>query len=365
MGMELEELRLLQDELIAQSEDRQHTCDDHLSLRVRRFAGGASHHVMQCLVCGEQRGGPVAKTLAAAQLHQSTAPLFDDTIREQRLESGRALASQISKVNDEIEALRHPHFAQQRATERERVKTETAAAKAALDAAVAAVRVLPWQNRRNFLIDYLMDTHGGEFVDPAAAPVDEFSSEAQLKAWLDEWIEEDFDVTREVPGKHLVRATKVIADYIIAPKEHLIAKGFKPGPIGLEVKYLPLKGGFSPKASRFIWQAASYMDCEFTLNGVEVRLPRVLLFSNISFDGEREQLRGISGSTLSNDRAKWTALLELANHANVGNLEIYGTRAKRKGWRIAFATGVYFSSGERETGISNARLFEKERIGSF
>jgi hypothetical protein len=53
------------------------------------------------------------------------------------------------------------------------------------------------------------------------------------------------------------------------------------------------------------------------------------------------------------------------NHAGVGNLEMYGTPERRSGWRIAFATGVYFRRKADEYSMSNAGLFDKERIGSF
>jgi hypothetical protein len=186
-----------------------------------------------------------------------------------------------------------------------------------------------------------------------------------LRTWLDDWLHEDFDVWPEVVGKHLTEGSRVKIDYILKPKDHLVRAGFKPGPIGLEVKYLPIEHGFSPKASRFVWQAVSYTDCEFDLAGKPVRLPRVLLFSNISFDGERGLLKGIDHSAFSNDQAKWNALLELANHANVGALEIYGTREHYYGWRIAFATGTYFRRRRNEYTLSDRNLFEKVRIGNF
>jgi hypothetical protein len=222
-----------------------------------------------------------------------------------------------------------------------------------------------WPRRMPFVIEHLQRRHPGIFDNPDAGTVDKFESEAQLRQWLDAWLHEDFDAHPEVTGRHLARGTGVKIDHILQPKQHLIDKGFKPGPIGLEVKHLPIAGGFSPKASRFVWQAVSYTDCEFDLNGEAVRLPRVLLFSNISFGPEEGLLRSHDHSPLANDRAKWSAMLEMANHAGVGNLEMYGTRERRYGWRIAFATGVYFRRKGDEYSMSNARLFEKERIGSF
>lgn len=204
-----------------------------------------------------------------------------------------------------------------------------------------------------------------DFTDPPPAESEFFRGEDELKYWLDGWIAKHFDVWREVPGRHLTEGVGVKADYLIAPKPHLTAAGFKPGPIGLEVKYLPLVHGFSPKASHFVWQAVSYTDCEFERGDERVRPKQVLLFSNMSFEHELRQLRFI-GDPKSNDRSKWDALVELANHANVGQLEILGERSMWSGWKISFAGGTYFSfHAKRGYVLHDKNLFEKVRVGNF
>ena len=90
-----------------------------------------------------------------------------------------------------------------------------------------------------------------------------------------------------------------------------------------------------------------------------------MLFSNLSFDDEYSLLKGVAPSVYENEKAKWTALLELANHANVGNLVMYGSRDNRLGWKIKFAAGIYFSRFRSECSLHNSQLFNKMRIGNF
>ncbi|MEO8407792.1 MAG: hypothetical protein ABI476_05125 [Oxalobacteraceae bacterium] len=363
--MDLNELFARKEELLAVSIEP-HDCEPHLQVRARVVAGGHRHYVQQCQVCGGQKGGPLAKASAAQLLRGNEAPAFDDAIGKARLEGVQNWYAELKDVNDKIQEILDPDAARLEAEADRKVETAKSTARAALDTAVQELKVLGWQRRHPFIIEHLK-RHVTAFADPQAQPFERFTSEIELRAWLDTWIEEDFDVWREVHGRHPVSGTTVKLDYVLQPKSHLVARDFKPGPIGLEVKYLSPDGGFSRKASRFIWQAAavSYTDCEFQLRNEMVRLPRVLLFSNLSFDDEVRLLRGIEPYALSNDRAKWSALLELANHANVGNLEMYGTRVRRAGWRIAFAAGVYFRRSGTSYSLSNPRLFEKERIGSF
>ncbi len=85
----------------------------------------------------------------------------------------------------------------------------------------------------------------------------------------------------------------------------------------------------------------------------------------MSFEDEYSLLKGVAPSVYENEKAKWTALLELANHANVGNLVMYGGRDNRLGWKIKFAAGTYFSRFRSECSLHNAQLFNKIRIGNF
>lgn len=349
-----------------------HQCDKVLAYRVRTVAGGATHIVPQCQTCGQQRGGPLSKARAAEKLGPSPAPAFDEDLQRRYSDARRQLhdewtaVSRALKERTDPESLRRAEIAQQESASRAlALSAAQGKVRAALDVAMQEAEPIAWNHRLGFIIGHLQEAHGASLRDPDAKPVHQFGSEQELREWLDTWLEEDFEVLREVPGRHLTEGTRVKVDYFLSPREHLVSRGFRAGPIGLEVKHLPVHGGFSPKASRFVWQAVSYTECEFEVGALRIRLPTMLLFSNVSFDEELAMLRGIDHSALGNDRAKWTALLELANHANVGNLEIYGARGRREGWRIAFATGVYFRRRGAEYSLSDANLFNKVRIGNF
>ncbi|WP_374417167.1 hypothetical protein [Ectopseudomonas oleovorans] len=109
----------------------------------------------------------------------------------------------------------------------------------------------------------------------------------------------------------------------------------------------------------------SYTDCEFEVDGQATRPKQVLLFSNLSFEYELRELRHI-GEPRSNDRSKWDALVELANHANVGQLEVLGQRSLWEGWKVSFAGGTYFSfHAKRGFTLHDKNLFDKVRIGNF
>lgn len=346
---------------------REHDCNLSVSLRLRTVDGGGRSLVRQCTICGRQRGGALKKANAPAD-----TPPFDTELEPafhaQRLAIYRELQAAeaaLARLIDPELARQHDEYKASLQADREASVAQLVHAGRALDAAVPSLLTMDWRERLPFVIRHLQVRHSASLVDPQPVIFEPFETEVELRSWLDPVIERDFEVVREVRGRHLTEQARVQIDYVLVPRPHLIAEGFKPDPIGLEVKYLPLVHGFSPRASRFIWQAISYTDCEFNLSGQTTRLSRVLLFSNLSFDDEQRQLRGITDSPVANDRAKWNALLELANHANVGSFQISGSRARNEGWRITFAAGVYFSRNRQSLSLRNQHLFDKVRIGNF
>lgn len=356
---------------IAQLKDQQnqheHDCNLSLALRLRTVEGGALSLVRQCTVCGRQRGGALKRTDAQADTLAFDADL-ESNFNAQRL----AIYQELSAAEAALTVLTDPELAHWRSQYRASLQADRDAstarltqARQALDAAMPPILTLNWRDRLPFVIGHLQQHHSASLIDPQPAHFEPFETEGELRSWLDPVIERDFEVAREVRGRHLTEQVRVQIDYVLIPRQHLVAEGFRPDPIGLEVKYLPLDHGFSPRASRFIWQAISYTDCEFELSGQTTRLSHVLLFSNLSFDDEQRQLRGITDSPVANDRAKWNALLELANHANVGSLQMSGSRDRNHGWKITFAAGVYFSKYRDSLRLRNRHLIEKVRIGNF
>lgn len=356
----------LEQRKLALSEDfnEYHACKDSLDIRIRTFSSGSNHIVNQCTVCGAQTGAPLSKAKAAEQLAGKQPLTFDENIDPAYRLKRRQLLDQINHIEKEVTTRLDPvgsamdEEVLQKAAQRKQLAEE------AIEKAVDAVgQAYIWREILPVIVKRTQ-TLANKFKEEQKA-FQRFTSEAELKTWLETWISADFDVFTEVPGVHLTENIGVKIDYVLKPKAHLIDAGFLPGPVGLEVKYLRQEASFSSRASRFVWQAVSYTDCQFNLPDGPTRLPRVLLFSNMSFEEEYGLLKGLAPNVYENEKAKWTALLELANHANVGNLVMYGGRESRLGWKIKFAAGTYFSRFRSECNLHNPQLFNKIRIGNF
>lgn len=341
-----------------------HSCLDSLDIRLRTFSSGHTHNVHQCTICGCQTGGPLSKAKAAEQLAGALPLVFDDTIEPAYRQARRQLLDQINRISKEVAKRLDPVGSAMDAEDVMMAAQRMQVAEEAIAKAVDAVgQAYIWRNILPIIVKRTLSQADKFKEEPKA--FQRFTSETELKAWLESWIDADFEVFKEVPGIHLTENVGVKIDYVLKPKQQLIDAGFFPGPVGLEVKYLRQEASFSSQASRFVWQAVSYTDCRFNLPDGPTRLPRVLLFSNMSFEDEYSLLKGVAPSVYENEKAKWTALLELANHANVGNLVMYGGRDIRLGWKIKFAAGIYFSRYRSECSLHNAQLFNKIRIGNF
>lgn len=341
-----------------------HACADSLAIRIRTFSSGHTHNVHQCKVCGCQSGGPLGRAKAAELLVGAQSLAFDDTIAPAHHRVRMQLLEQINRITKEVTKRLDPVGSEMDAEEVEKAAHRKQLAEDAIEKAVDAVgQAYAWRDILPIIFKRTQSLADKFKEEPKVFHL--FSSEVELKEWLEAWIGADFEVFKEVPGVHLTEKVGVKIDYVLKPKQHLTDAGFLPGPVGLEVKHLRQESSFSSRASRFVWQAVSYTDCEFNLPEGQIRLPRVLLFSNMSFEDEYSLLKGVTPNIYENEKAKWTALLELANHANVGNLVMYGGRDNRLGWKIKFAAGTYFSRFRNECSLRNAQLFNKIRIGNF
>jgi hypothetical protein len=343
-----------------------HTCRTRLRLRV--VAGGAQHYVKQCIDCGEQVGGPLSKAVALPQLKEGLPEQFDATLFTRYSEHRQAQWQEVLSLKSALTAIDNPTLAQQKqealAADRAReAKAQESIAKCMdalcsnvsnemaltlLERFVASTRERLWQER--------IVEHKGLASEPA------------LKAWLVRLLSQDFDLTPEVPGKHLFEEASVTIDYIARAKPHLVEEGFTADPFGIEVKHLKADDGFSSKASRGFWQTISYTDCEFNLNETPTRLRFAVLFSNMSFNDEVALLRNF-GSLTENDWAVWRAFCQLANHAQVATLAVKGTKDAPKGWAFKFSGGTYFTARFTQGGasyrLSDSNLITKTRIGNF
>lgn len=147
-------------------------------------------------------------------------------------------------------------------------------------------------------------------------------SENQLKSFVYPYLELDFHVEVEVRGTHIVEQVTVVADFLLRPKPHLIAKDFDNVPFAIEVK-APTNNGQYRKG---VAQAASYVDSLFN----NVRPQFALMFPQRSFFTE-------SGHKLESV----TAYFHLAQYFNVGDFE-FDPRSRT--WCIQFGGGRYFCS---------------------
>ncbi len=328
----------------------------------RKVTNGALHIVRQCQTCGRQIGSALSKK-ALGPAGEVGLPDFDPEIEERY----RQLAFHaITQANPLLLSEPNDPIAQEIAA---RTALEREAREAVAELSRSWIQDLPPSK--------LADTLGAQAIELRRAVYDanlaitpRFADEPALKRWLVDHLAEDFELTPEVTGRHLAEGVRVEIDFMAFPKPHLIDAGFAPRHFGIEVKHINQEDGFSRKASRALWQTVSYTDSEFEIGSSLVKPTFAMLFSNLSFDAELKLLRNF-GSQRENDVALWRGLLQLANHANVGTLDIRGTAADWRGWVMRFSTGgTYFSRRHSRLASpaykkSNGHLVEKVRVGNF
>lgn len=351
---------------------RVHDCDLSLQIRLRFISNTAKgQYVKQCLVCGRQKRGPVSEKAALKELNGQPPEIFDAAIEELINTRRRVIFDKLEEIRREKLVQQNPaalvelesHLQQRIDSKNHTYST--------IDAAIEAVVAT---NSKEHVADLFLRRIAPlrrELRAIRAAKVSRFLSEDELKRWMVTWLDTDFFVHKEVAGRHMSSNIGVVIDYVLYPKEHLINEGFIAGYFGLEVKYICQDSGFSRKASRGIWQTISYTDSVFTLDGKETPLSFALLFSNLSFQAEQDLLETFRGHHYAeNDQAEWSAMLQLANHANVGTFRMLGERDSWRGWSIVFSVGAaYFtradSKGVSKYTLGDRNLIEKVRVGNF
>jgi hypothetical protein len=365
---ELEELEQRLEQVRRQLIDSDCRCPATLQALCRRtFSNGSHHHVLQCRHCGKQSGNPIPAKDAEARLAGAAAPEFAPAIAQTYAAQRRAISTEFTALQALVTE-RQGGFAALIGADRAEERARSARIQALVAQCAADVAAEIGEQKAADALAAQAIALRTKLRDALFGTTSRFTSEAELKVWLVAHLAEDFELHPEVAGRHVPEGVRVIIDYLAYPKPHLLAHGFAPAHFGIEVKYLGQADGFSHKAARGLWQTVSYTDSEFYLGGAAIRPKFALLFSNISFESEHQLLNRL-GMELENDRALWNGLLQLANHANVGTLEIKGPREAWKGWKMAFSGGMYFYRnnylGKREYGVSNKRMIEKVRVGNF
>jgi hypothetical protein len=259
-------------------------------IRLRTASNGSKHHVMQCMGCGEQRGGALGDKAAKASLGNRSALTFDDQVHIAYVAKRRALSDEHSALHEIWLSRERPEVlpslrAAREADEAraERIKATVAKCVEELQGEVSELLAADALSKEAVAI---RKRHRLALIEATKR----FRSEPELKAWLEEHLGEDFILKPEVVGKHTSESVRVQIDYIAYAKPHLIAHGFEPEYFGIEVKYLDQTDGFTHKASRGIWQTVSYTDSTFFVDGHWRRLKFALVFSNLCFEEERELL---------------------------------------------------------------------------
>lgn len=341
-------------------------CELYLEIKIREFGGG-EHYVRQCNQCGSQKGGALKATEALDELKGLSPHSFDPTIEEKYENESQIRIQTLSRLSRERVQLLSSSNEGVEFTPLEQENKYREAYQALseyIDTFIQSFDI----DRTLFALSQQEIRIKKENRDNIKKDLSLFSTEKELKEWVFKLLINDFHIYPEVTGTHITESLKVRIDYVLYPKAHLIEQGFEPAPFGIEVKYLTQAKDFSHKASRGIWQAISYNDCEFSIKDKKFRLKFCLLFSNLSFSDERKLLELHSDHT-DGKSMKWTGMLNVANHAKIGVLKIIGKKERVRGWSISFTGGTYFNchidKNEISYKLSNTNTINKIRVGNF
>lgn len=329
-------------------EQLMHDCQMHLKLRCRNKGQGTAY-AFQCQFCGEFRGKeepkrfhsqqPVAADLKLAELYQkkfqelNMANLKDLPLGDYA-EEGKPIKSGVEEA-EELQACIE-NFCQENGYNKDRL-----------------LKLFLYRQREAAINEYLT----------------RWSRESDLHDWFSEVFAKWFDVYHEVPGYGYINGEKIPLkiDFLIKAKDELLECGFTNQFFGVEVKYLdPRSGkGFHKKSSEGVFQALSYWysGARWSLTGVQnIELASVLFLSNLSFRDESDQVFETYDRLY--DRT-WRTYFSIANHANVGEIQIREWQGSLKSWRFDFNGAAYFSF-RKSSGLKlgNPDVINKGRIGS-
>lgn len=328
-----------------------------LDLKYKINSTGGYDYIYQCRVCGQRRKQALKK--ADALRINSSPKLFDLSIEDKFFGKRKRLINIRSKLV--LKANNKPIETKSKVVEPaiERKKNE---AKKLLEELTKEYKNLA------YLEDVILELHNlikNQRIDSSSnSEYEPLKTEKELKSIFKKYFIGDFIIFEEVKGIHLSTKTNVKIDFVLAPRKHLLDKGFIPDFFGVEVKYINPKDDLNRKTTRGIWQTISYNDCEFevkTKNGIRKFIPKFsMFFSNLSFFEEYKQL-----DKYYFNKKLWYAYIHLANHANVGVLNV-----TKDGWVFKFGTGgLYFSKKAMDSEIlyrlHNERNILKKRVGNF
>lgn len=173
--------------------------------------------------------------------------------------------------------------------------------------------------------------------------------EPALRRELVDAIGRDFEILREVPGRHLLTGESVRADLLCFPRQHLRDRGFASGWSVVETKHIDFARDESKRLYETFWQAISYRESEFQVQGEMVRP----VFSALYIPYIKADYFNVVEEA---QRRRWQILKEFGVYANVGVFALYPDR-----WTLRFGQGRYFDS---QSGLSTVPRGLKRYVGS-
>lgn len=172
-------------------------------------------------------------------------------------------------------------------------------------------------------------------------------TEEELKFYFLRLIQDDFHIEEECAGKHLIEGTRVIADYVLSPKMHLLENGFDEGIISVEVKSNVGRSNGIFKANAGCWQAATYGQSMFQGRRpiFSMMFPDPHIFAAADSFSLNPEFDAIGGLWLAR------SLEHMAQFMNVGFLEV-----KNGLWTIKIGSQRYYSQAN---GKGKANLIKR------
>lgn len=313
-----------------------HDCNENLLKTKRTLKNDTIAIVMQCTICGKQRGGALSKN---SEKNIDELPNFD-----------YSLSNAVNKFDDSIliNFLENNEIYKQ-------LKDE-------------------YGNNHDLLVRTAEGILSLATIEKASSFINskfsDLDNEPKLTDWLVDFLKEDFYIKQKLRGKHILTEKIVEIDLMLYPKKHLIESGFEENYFGIEVKYLDPMHDMFRKASEMFWQTMSYRNSVFQIKDKMVSPAFTLVFTNLAFEGQREQL---IHREYIDFKSMWRAYRHLANHAGVGTMEILEPRKRNHveidgkcGFKIYFAIREYFTkSREGEYKLNNKHVIKKKPAGNI
>lgn len=175
--------------------------------------------------------------------------------------------------------------------------------------------------------------------------------ENDLKALLIGTLLDDFEIEREVAGRHIIEGQRVRADFLIRARSHILDYDITPEWIGIEVKFFNERSNhLGGKMNETFWQAVTYGQTLFKVGKApfleQVRPTMAFIFVNTRSIPRKHQDR-------------FSALLSFCQYANVGQLTLSPV-----GYEFSFGGGFYFGKHRGDFRIGNTNLGVRRYIGN-